>query len=190
MIGPEWVAQQKKLVASRMMNCGERNASPNDISAGGASLLDDAAGASSAGARRIRNETGIMIAATTTARICIDVRQSYCEISQAASGDMVIGAMPIPAETSDTARLRWVSNQPVTHAIIGAKMAAQAAPTTRPKTSWKARSEVARLASISPATSITEPASTARRGPQRSDRLPQTMEATAIVRKPMVMAPD
>src|ERR1700722_1835976 len=133
MIGPECVAQQKKLVASRMMNCGERNASPNDISAGGASALTDAAGTSSAGTRRIRNETGIMIAATTTAKICIDVRQSYCEISHAASGDIVIGAIPMPAETSDTARLRWVSNQPVTVAIVGAKIAAVAAPTITPK---------------------------------------------------------
>ena len=48
---------------------------------------------------------------------------------------MVTGAMPMPAETSDTARLRWVSNQPVTQAIIGAKMAAVEAPTTRPKMS-------------------------------------------------------
>lgn len=57
----------------------------------------------------------IMIAATTRATICIDVRQSWCETSQGgASGDMAIGAMPMPAETSDTARLRWVSNQPVT----------------------------------------------------------------------------
>ena len=134
MIGPECVAQQKKLVASRMMNCGERSASPNDISAGGASPLDGAAGASSAGARRTKNETGIMMAATTTAKICIDVRQSYCETSQAASGDMVIGAMPMPAETSDTARLRWVSNQPVTVAIIGAKIAAVAPPTITPNT--------------------------------------------------------
>ena len=30
---------------------------------------------------------------------------------------------PHPAETSETARLRWVSNQPVTQAIIGAKIA-------------------------------------------------------------------
>ena len=34
--------------------------------------------------------------------------------------------MPMPADTSDTARLRCVSNQPVTQAIIGAKMAAVA----------------------------------------------------------------
>ena len=73
-----------------------------------------------------------MMAATTTARICIEVRQSWCETSQAASGDMVIGAMPMPAETSDTARLRWVSNQPVTHAIIGAKIAAAEPPTISP----------------------------------------------------------
>ena len=48
---------------------------------------------------------------------------------------MVSGAMPKPAETSETAGLRWVSNQPVTQAIIGAKMAAVAVPTRRPKTS-------------------------------------------------------
>ena len=48
---------------------------------------------------------------------------------------MVIGAIPIPAETSDTARLRCVSNQPVTQAIIGAKIAAVAPPTSSPKTS-------------------------------------------------------
>ena len=38
---------------------------------------------------------------------------------------MVNGAIPMPADTSDTARLRWVSNQPVTVAIIGAKIAAR-----------------------------------------------------------------
>ncbi len=48
------------------------------------------------------------------AMISSEVRQSWLEISQAASGDMVIGAMPMPAETSDTASLRLVSNQPVT----------------------------------------------------------------------------
>src|ERR1700756_1875898 len=82
---------------------------------------------------RTRSETGIMIAATTTARICIEVRQSWLETSQAASGDIVIGAMPIPADTSDTARLRWGSTQPVTVAIIGAKMAAVAPPMITPK---------------------------------------------------------
>ena len=74
-----------------------------------------------------------MIAATTTATICIEVRQSWFETSQATSGDMVMGAIPMPAETSDTARLRWVSNHPVTVAIIGAKIAAVAPPTITPK---------------------------------------------------------
>ena len=60
---------------------------------------------------------------------------------------MVIGAMPMPADTSETARLRWVSNQPVTVAIIGAKIAAIAPPTRRPKMNWNASSEVAWLAS-------------------------------------------
>ena len=73
-----------------------------------------------------------MIAATTTASTCIELRQSWCETSQAASGDMIIGAIPMPAETSETARLRWVSNQPVTVAIIGAKIAAVEPPTISP----------------------------------------------------------
>jgi hypothetical protein len=48
---------------------------------------------------------------------------------------MVIGAIPMPADTSDTARLRCVSNQPVTHAIMGGKIAAMLAPTKSPKIS-------------------------------------------------------
>ena len=45
---------------------------------------------------------------------------------------MIIGAIPMPAETSETARLRWVSNQPVTQAIIGAKIAAVEPPPINP----------------------------------------------------------
>ena len=71
------------------------------------------------------------------------VRQLRVETSHAAKGAMVIGAMPMPAETSDTARLRWVSNQPVTQAIIGTMMAAALPPTRSPKINWNARSEVA-----------------------------------------------
>ena len=72
---------------------------------------------------------------------------------------MVIGAMPMPADTSDTARLRCVSNQPVTQAIIGAKIAAVAAPTSRPKMSWNAISDVARLASARLAARTIDPVS-------------------------------
>src|SRR5882724_2649354 len=133
MIGPECVAQHRKLVASRMMNCGERIACASDISDGGASSLAAAAyPLSTAGGRRTSSETGIMMAATTPARTCIEVRQSWFETSQAASGDMIIGAIPMPAETSETARLRCVSNQPVTQAIIGAKIAAVEPPTINP----------------------------------------------------------
>src|SRR6516225_1823371 len=158
MIGPECVAQQKKLVATRMTNCGERSASPSDISACGAPPPVGAVRAlSSAGGRRTKSETGIMMAPTTSATICIEVRQSWFETSQAASGDIVIGAMPMPADTSDTARPRWVSNQPVTVAIIGAKIAAQDAPTNRPKMNWNATSDVARLASERLNASTVEP---------------------------------
>src|ERR1700751_5919941 len=134
MMGPECVAQQEKFVSSRIMNCGERSACASDLSACAGSPDEADGPLSSAGARRTSSETGIMIAATTSATICIEVRQSWFETSQAASGDMVIGAMPMPADTSDTARLRWLSNQPVTVAIIGAKIAAAALPTSSPKT--------------------------------------------------------
>src|SRR6185312_8628781 len=127
--------QQKKLVVIRMMNCGERSACAVDISVCGVPPSAGAAdAAASAGGRRTNSETGIMIPPTTAERISIVVRQSWPETSQATRGDMVMGAIPMPAETSDTARLRWVSNQPVTVAIIGAKIAAVAPPTITPKT--------------------------------------------------------
>lgn len=45
---------------------------------------------------------------------------------------MVIGATPMPAETSDTARPRFSSNQAVVAAIIGAKNVLAASPTRMP----------------------------------------------------------
>lgn len=62
----------------------------------------------------------------------IAVRQSYSLINQRANGEMVIGATPMPAETSETARLRCRSNQPVVSAIIGAKNVLAASPTRMP----------------------------------------------------------
>src|SRR5206468_11059560 len=102
---------------------------------------------------------------------CIEVRQSWPETSQAASGAIVIGAMPMPAETSDTARLRWVSNQPGTVAIIGAKIAAQEAPTNRPNTNWNTISEVAWLAANRLSASTIDPVSTTGRGPNLTVRV-------------------
>src|SRR5580704_1390688 len=92
---------------------------------------------SSAGARRTRNDVGIISTAATPATIRSAVLQSKAETSQAASGAIVIGAMPIPADTSETARLRCVSNHPVTQAIIGAMIAAAPAPTRRPNNKLK-----------------------------------------------------
>ena len=126
--------------------------------------------------------------ATTPARISIVVRQSWVDTSRATIGDIVIGAMPMPAETSDTARLRWVSNQPVTVAIIGAKIAAVALPTIRPNSSWNSIREVARLASARLTAITVEPVSTTGSGPNRSDSVPQIMLVKAMARKPMVMA--
>src|SRR5215475_14562723 len=188
MIGPECVAQQKKLVASIMRNCGERIASARDISACGPASPDAAAPAASAGGLRTNSDTGIMMEATTPLRMSIVVRQSWLETSQATIGDIVIGAMPMPAETSDTARLRWVSNQPVTVAIIGAKIAAVAPPTSTPKMNWKASSDVAWLASARLAAITVEPVSTTGSGPNLSDSVPQTMLVRAMARKPAVMA--
>ncbi len=127
--------------------------------------------------------------ATMPATICIVVRQSWPETSQATSGAMVIGAIPMPADTSDTARLtRWVSNQPVTVAIIGAKIAAIEPPTRTPKMNWNASSEVAWLASKRLAASTVDPVSTTGSGPNRSDSVPQSMLQHAIARKPIVIA--
>ena len=110
------------------------------------------------------------------------------ETSQAAKGDMVIGAIPMPADTSDTARLRCVSNQPVTHAIIGANTAAVAPPTAKPKISWNSISDVAWLASARAADRTIDPISTTMRGPQRSESEPQAMLAKAMARNPIVIA--
>src|SRR5882757_1377665 len=191
MIGPEWVAQQKKLVSSRMMNCGDRTAWPTDISACGPPSCGVAAlPAASAGGRRTNSDTGIMMTATITATICMVVRQSWDETSQATSGAIVIGAMPMPADTNETARLRWVSNQPVTVAIIGAKIAAIEPPTRTPKMNWNASNEVAWLARKRLTASTADPVSTTGRGPQRSDSVPQAMLQHAIAKKPIVIALD
>ncbi len=103
---------------------------------------------------------------------------------------MVIGAMPMPAETSDTARLRCVSNQPVTQAIIGTMIAAALAPTSSPKINWNAMSDVAWDARATLSARTIAPVMTTARGPNRSERLPQAMLPNAMARKPMVMALD
>src|SRR5580698_8723660 len=118
------------------MNCGDLTAWATVIpDCGSACAAKGVFAEVIAGGQRTSNATGIITVAVSAARICRQVLQSWLEMSRAANGDMVIGAIPIPAETRDTARLRWVSNQPVTHAIMGAKMAAVAPPTAKPKMS-------------------------------------------------------
>src|SRR6186713_1643201 len=188
-MGPEWVAQLRKLVSTRIRNGAERIACPTDSagSCDGPGAAADAACAN-AGGRRISIASGTMMTALKAAMICNELRQSWPSISQAASGDMVIGAMPMPADTSDTARLRRVSNQPVTQAIIGAKIAAALKPTTAPNDTWNAASDVARLDSARPVASSSEPASTTMRGPTRSQSQPQAMLPSASAAKASVIA--
>lgn len=118
-----------------MTNCRDFSASAADRDDCSLISRGAVAGPANAGGRRIRSEIGIIETATILAIICMALRQSWPSISQAASGDMVMGAMPMPAETRDTARLRWVSNHPVTLAMIGTMIAAPAAPTSKPKAS-------------------------------------------------------
>ena len=53
------------------------------------------------GRPRTKSAAGISSAQASTPIAAIAVRQSWVEISQPAKGDIVIGAMPMPAETSD-----------------------------------------------------------------------------------------
>src|SRR6185295_9913642 len=96
--------------------------------------------------------------------------------------------MPIPAEVNDTARLRRVSNQPVTVAIIGAKNALAATPMSTPYVSWNTRSDGARLAITNAAPNRTAPHIVVARAPQRSLAAPQANEPNAITMKLIVMA--
>ena len=62
---------------------------------------------------------------------CAD-RQSVFASSQAAKGEMVMGATPIPAETRETARLRRCGSQALTAVIMGTNRLPADAPTSTP----------------------------------------------------------
>ena len=117
-------------------------------------------------------------------------RQPYSEISQLASGDIVSGAAPMPAETSETASARFVVNQPITLAIIGAKKALAERPTNIPYVTWNASSEVARLASTSARPRSTAPITTTIRVPKRSLAQPQPKAPSPITTKLRLIALD
>src|SRR5579863_4709337 len=117
-IGLEWAQQQPKNTSARTMNCGDRNAGPREVTTPG---VGGGAPAPLArpGARRTNSAAGIRRHQAATPMTSIAVRQSEAEISQRANGDTVIGATPMPAETKETARARFFSNQVVTVAISG-----------------------------------------------------------------------
>src|SRR5687768_14534387 len=85
-----------------------------------------------AGAARTNQTAGRVSAQDSTPTISSVLRQSCCVTSQATSGDIVIGATPTPAETSDMARLRRRSNDEAVAAITGAKKLATAMPSSTP----------------------------------------------------------
>ena len=131
-----------------------------------------------------------MTATTTIATICRTWRQSCVATSPAIHGDIVRGAMPNPADTSETARLRCVVNQPVTQAMIGANMAEVARPTSRPNVNWNAVSDRDMLARLSPAPSRSDPSRQVQRAPIRSLRAPHAALPAAMARNPTVIAVD
>src|ERR1700691_816295 len=190
-MGPECVAQQKKLVSTSTMYGEERRSCPIGI-AGSAVAVPPACAdtRSSAGERRTRSETGAMTTTTRIATICSTCRQSHEAASQATHGDIVRGATPNPADTSETAKLRCVTNHPVTQAIIGAKIADAASPTSSPNANWNPVSDTALLASARPVPSRRDPIRQVQRAPIRSLRAPHAVLPTAMARNPMVMAAD
>src|SRR5688572_18390393 len=187
-MGPECAPQQAKYVSASTMNCGERSALAADDSV--TSFGAAAARGEAPGACRVRTDSAAGISSThDTIPIASIAGRHPCVVTRYwASGDIVSGAMPIPAETSETASARRCSNQPMTVAIIGAMKALEENPTSAPYASWNCPSDSARLASVSAAPSSTEPIITTRRTPQRSLAQPQKKEPAPSVRKFRLMA--
>src|SRR5262245_19158879 len=126
-IGPEEAAQQSKYVSARMMNGAERRGAPAELCS-----VPTLAAWPLTGGWRTKKAAGMSRTHTRTPMMSCALRQSVQETSHAANGDNVSGATPTPTETSETARLRWRSNQPITDAIIGAKKLPAAMPTSSP----------------------------------------------------------
>jgi len=113
------------------MNARERSALRADIS--GSALAAVPAAPAGTGVRRMNHTAGSSTAQAPRPITICAVRQPCCETSQPANGAIVIGATPMPADTSDTARLRCLSNDAAVAAITGAKNAPAATPISRPK---------------------------------------------------------
>src|SRR5687767_11708317 len=91
-----------------------------------------AAAAATLGATRTNHTAGKVSAHAMTPTITRVLRQSYCVPSHATSGDIVIGATPTPADTSEIAMLRRRSNDAAVADITGAKKLATATPISTP----------------------------------------------------------
>src|SRR3954471_21623946 len=128
--GPEWAAQQAKLASDRIQNTGVFSACPSVMSARMTPLADVLAVAvsSPAGAGRSSTAAGRITPQAMTPRANMAKRQSCVTISQRASGATSVVPSARPAETSDTARLRWRTNQLAAAAVNGTYMAPAARP--------------------------------------------------------------
>src|SRR5262249_48008791 len=133
-IGPECAAQQAKKVSASTRNCGDRRACAADmpLSAVTPDLTPGLAIVAVEGARRTNSAAGSNNDQARMPMRSMAVRQSWVQINSRANGEMVMGATPMPAETSETARLRFSANHAVAAAITGAKKALAARPTRMP----------------------------------------------------------
>src|SRR3569833_3745265 len=102
-----------------MRNCGECSACLT-VMPGSAPPGIDAMPGLVSGARRMNSAAGISNTQATIAIVNCALRQSWPVNSQLASGEIVIGPMPMPADTSEAAVLRCLTNQPTTEAMVGA----------------------------------------------------------------------
>ena len=96
-------------------------------------------------------------------------RQPTCVTSQPANGAIVIGATPMPADTSAIASPRRFSNETLVAAMMGAKKAPAAYADENAERPLERESRLpARLARMLARPSSAIPVSTTRRGPYRS----------------------
>ena len=123
-IGPECAAQQAKWVSASATKAKVRKACAAVIDGMASAARSGCSGMPGAGIAggglRISIATGTSSATATMPTVSMAVRQSYAVISQRTKGAMISDCIPMPAETSDTARLRCRSNQAEAIVISGA----------------------------------------------------------------------
>src|SRR5580704_12407510 len=120
-IGPECAAQHAKFAIARLQNTGVFSACRTVIPAVAAPATGGAAvdPTSTAGAGRSSKAAGRMTAQAIKPSVSMAKRQSWVTISQRASGAITVVPSARPAETRETARLRWRVNQLLVAAVSG-----------------------------------------------------------------------